>query len=100
MLLMCRQAAWTAQLVAYASVLTIAGMLFAASTTPMTLLTTWLCLKSTNVMRLPFVLHRVFLSAEGPFPDAVPLLRWQPLAAQVDTPDAGLGDLQTQPRAA
>eukprot|EP00892_Ulva_mutabilis_P006808 jgi/Ulvmu1/449/UM001_0456.1 len=91
------QAAWTAQAVAYASVLTVIGMLGAANAAPMSLLTTWLFLKSTNLMRLPFILHRVFLSRSSPMPNALPRLRWRP-ASEDQEPQRG--DVQTQPRAA
>lgn len=97
----CRQSTWVAQGVAWASAVTVVSMLAAANVMPMSLLTTWAFLKSTNIMRLPFALHRVFSSANGPFPNAlapVAVLRAEEEEEREGAVEGGFGDLQPQPQ--
>lgn len=96
----CRQSTWVAQGVAYASMITIVALLSAASAVPMTLVLTWAFLKSTNIMRLPFTLHRVFISAEGPFQGALAPLASKRGEERGEAVEGGFGEMQTQPRAA
>jgi hypothetical protein len=63
----CRQATWVAQGVTYLTGFTLVALLMTASVVPMSLVKVWLFLKGYTLLRMPFALHRLFLSKKGPF---------------------------------
>jgi Na+-driven multidrug efflux pump len=65
------QATWTARTTTYAAIFVVAVMLCAPKLMQMSLFRTWCCAKLMTLLRMPMLVHRVYMSEYSPFADVM-----------------------------